>query len=156
MRCLRLYRELDLESDPDLLALAVRLIAVSPEHGPAWCAAAGTQVPERRHVFVRALLRTGASAADPAELDAGALGALVGFDVLRYDDRLTFLLESLCAGYPAEHAPEGFRIADEFAPDYEFMPPHGAGDTWRFHLRAGRRWGWSPSGARCSITSSRP
>jgi hypothetical protein len=121
MRCLSLYRELGLGDDAELLALVARLLAISLEHGPRWCASAVTQVPERRRAFVRALLRTGASAANPERLDPGALGALASLDAARYDDRLTFLLESLCAGYPAEHALDGFRVADEFAPEHEFV-----------------------------------
>jgi hypothetical protein len=121
MRSLRFYRELDLARDPDLLALVTRLLVVSGTHGPSWAAVVSTQLPERRSSFVRIVMQTGACAVDPAGMSAGALNDVAGLDARRYEDRLTYLLECLRAGYPGGHAVEGFRIADTFAPGHEFV-----------------------------------
>ena len=122
LRGLSWYRSLDLEHDDVLLALVVRLLALAPRHGYAWWGLVVQEAPERRGMFLRALLASGASATDPSRLSAGIRDSWAAHEEARYQDRLSHAFAALCAGVSSDHVLEGFRIADAFAPRHRFRP----------------------------------
>jgi hypothetical protein len=118
---LSLYWSLDLEHDPVLLALIVRLLALAPLHGFAWWALVPGQLPERRSTMVRILLDSDAHRTDPNLLPVGSLEPFARLEMARYEDRLTHLFAGLRGGVPPGHILQGFELADAHAPDHNFV-----------------------------------
>ncbi len=110
---LALYRALDLEAQPALLARVSRLLAEHPDARTlGWLRAAAEHPPELRESFVGALLAASFGAVHPASLPGLSVPAFLAVTPPEHHARWLFAyLGGLRAGVDAAYLLEGLRLA---------------------------------------------